>query len=268
MKKILMIMALFLISLNAKERLVVLDPASIETLFMLNAGEQIVGIASLQHSQIYPEDKTSKLTSVGTFSNPSLEKIVALRPTLVILSSYSLNLEEGLKNFGIKSIYLKAERLEDITKNITSLGQITQKEKKAELLKQELRQNLKKLSDKPLNKSAIYLYSSNPLMAFNDNSLMADILRLIGLKNLSPQSPVSRPVISAEYILKQNPDFLILGINAGENLLSTNTLLKNTKAAKTGQIYINKDTHTLLRLSPKIVDRIEEFKSKLEKNNF
>lgn len=143
MKKILMIMALFLISLNAKERLVVLDPASIETLFMLNAGEQIVGIASLQHSQIYPEDKTSKLTSVGTFSNPSLEKIVALRPTLVILSSYSLNLEEGLKNFGIKSIYLKAERLEDITKNITSLGQITQKEKEAELLKQELRQNLK-----------------------------------------------------------------------------------------------------------------------------
>lgn len=105
-------------------------------------------------------------------------------------------------------------------------------------------------------------------MAFNDNSLMADILRLIGLKNLSPQSPVSRPVISAEYILKQNPDFLILGINAGENLLSTNTLLKNTKAAKTGQIYINKDTHTLLRLSPKIVDKIEEFKSKLEKNNF
>ncbi len=35
MKKILIIMSLFLITLNAKERLVVLDPASIETLFML-----------------------------------------------------------------------------------------------------------------------------------------------------------------------------------------------------------------------------------------
>ena len=131
MKKILIIMSLFLITLNAKERLVVLDPASIETLFMLKAEDQIVGIATLQHSNIYPKDQTSKLTSVGTFSNPSLEKIVALKPSLVILSSYSLNLEEGLKNFGIKSINLKAEHLEDITKNITTLGQITKKEKEA-----------------------------------------------------------------------------------------------------------------------------------------
>ncbi|HDZ4930874.1 TPA: ABC transporter substrate-binding protein [Campylobacter jejuni] len=260
MKKILIIMSLFLIALNAKERLVVLDPASIETLFMLKAEDQIVGIATLQHSNIYPKDQTSKLTSVGTFSNPSLEKIVALKPSLVILSSYSLNLEEGLKNFGIKSINLKAERLEDITKNITTLGQITKKEKEAELLKQEFAQNLKKLSDKPLNKSAIYLYSSNPLMA--------DILRLIGIKNLSPQSQISRPVISAEYILKQNPDILILGINAKNNLLDTNALLKNTKAVKTGSIYFNKDTHILLRLSPKIIDRIQEFKTKLENNNF
>ncbi len=35
MKKILIIMSLFLITLNAKERLVVLDPASIETLLCL-----------------------------------------------------------------------------------------------------------------------------------------------------------------------------------------------------------------------------------------
>ncbi|EAK5420487.1 ABC transporter substrate-binding protein, partial [Campylobacter coli] len=50
MKKILIIMSLFLTLLNAKERIVVLDPASIETLFMLNAQDQIVGIANLQHS--------------------------------------------------------------------------------------------------------------------------------------------------------------------------------------------------------------------------
>ncbi|EAH9547563.1 ABC transporter substrate-binding protein, partial [Campylobacter jejuni] len=36
----------------------------------------------------------------------------------------------------------------------------------------------------------------------------------------------------------------------------------------TGSIYFNKDTHILLRLSPKIIDRIQEFKTKLENNNF
>lgn len=262
MKKILISLC-FCLVLQAKERLVVLDPASIETLFMLNAQDQIVGIANLQHSEIYPKNETVKLTSVGTFSHPSLEKILALKPTLVILSSYSLNLEEALKNFNIKSLYLKANRLEDIQANITKLGQITKKEKEAKILKQEFTTNLKNLSTKPLNKSAIYLYSTNPFMAFNDNSLIADLLRLIGVKNLSPNSKAQRPILSLEFLLKQNPDFFILGMNA-KDIFSQNSVLKNTKAAKTKHILTYENTNLLLRLSPKITDRLKDFKSKLE----
>ncbi|AXP09326.1 helical backbone metal receptor [Campylobacter hepaticus] len=268
MKKILIIIGLFLTLLQAKERLVVLDPASIETLFMLHANDQIVGIANLQHANIYPQDKSSKLTSVGTFSNPSLEKIISLKPTLVILSSYSLNLEEGLKNFGIKSIYLKAQNLNEIKTNIQTLAKITNKQKEGEQLLKDFEEGLEKLRQNPLNKSAIYLYSNHPLMAFNDNSLIADILRTIGINNLSPKSDIARPIISAEYILEQNPDLLILGMNANDKLLSMHTLLNQTKAAKMGQIYYNKNTTILLRLSPKIIDRIQEFKMTIKNKNF
>ncbi|EAH5546091.1 ABC transporter substrate-binding protein [Campylobacter upsaliensis] len=264
MKKFLLILVLLFAISNAKERLVVLDPASVETLFMLGAGEQIVGIANLQHSNIYPSDKSSKLTSVGTFSNPSLEKIVSLKPSLVILSSYSLNLEEGLKNFGIKSLYLKANHFDDIKKNIQILAQITHKNEEGKRLIKEFEQGLESLKNDPLNQSAIYLYSNNPLMAFNDNSLMAEILTLIGIKNLSPKSQIERPIISAEFILKQNPDLLILGINANQDFLTQNALLSQTKAVKTGQIYTNEKTHILLRLSPKIIERIAEFKRALK----
>lgn len=264
MKKFLFILVLLFAISNAKERLVVLDPASVETLFMLGAGEQIVGIANLQHSNIYPSDKSSKLTSVGTFSNPSLEKIVSLKPSLVILSSYSLNLEEGLKNFGIKSLYLKANHFDDIKKNIQILAQITHKNEEGKRLIKEFEQGLESLKNDPLNQSAIYLYSNNPLMAFNDNSLMAEILTLIGIKNLSPKSQIERPIISAEFILRQNPDLLILGINANQTFLTQNALLSQTKAVKTGQIYTNEKTHILLRLSPKIIERIAEFKRALK----
>ncbi|HEC1548631.1 ABC transporter substrate-binding protein [Campylobacter upsaliensis] len=264
MKKFLLILVLLFAISNAKERLVVLDPASVETLFMLGAEEQIVGIANLQHSNIYPSDKSSKLTSVGTFSNPSLEKIISLKPSLVILSSYSLNLEEGLKNFGVKSIYLKANHFDDIKKNIQILAQITHKNEEGKRLISEFERGLESLKNDPLNQSAIYLYSNNPLMAFNDNSLMAEILTLIGITNLSPKSQIERPIISAEFILKQNPDLLILGINASQAFLTQNALLSQTKAVKTGQIYTNEKTHILLRLSPKIIERIAEFKRALK----
>lgn len=173
-------------------------------------------------------------------------------------------MEEGLKNFGIKSLYLKANHFDDIKKNIQILAQITHKNEEGKRLISEFERGLESLKNDPLNQSAIYLYSNNPLMAFNDNSLMAEILTLIGITNLSPKSQIERPIISAEFILKQNPDLLILGINANQAFLTQNALLSQTKAVKTGQIYTNEKTHILLRLSPKIIERIAEFKRALK----
>lgn len=270
MRKLLLILGLFGVLFGneiAKQRLVVLDPASIETLYMLGAEDSIVAIANVQKTSIWPEDKTSKLTSVGTFSHPSLEKIIALKPSLVVLSSYSVNLEESLKNYGIKSIYLKPKRLEDIKENIKILANLVNKKSEGEKLLKDFENSLNELKTNPLNKSGMYLFSSNPLMAFNKASINSDIMDLIGIKNLSPNTGVSRPIISSEFILKANPDILILGLgvdDAGE-FLNANPLIKNTKAAKENRIYINKNSFLLMRLSPKITDRIKEFKAKLSK---
>lgn len=103
--------------------------------FMLKAEDQIVGIATLQHSNIYPKDQTSKLTSVGTFSNPSLEKIVALKPSLVILSSYSLNLEEGLKKFWYQKYQFKSRAFRRYNKKYHNLRPNHQKRKRSRAFK-------------------------------------------------------------------------------------------------------------------------------------
>ena len=270
MKKILFLCVFLSYCLGANQRLVVLDPASIETLFLLKAQENIVGIASLQHSSIYPQEETSKLPSVGSFSHPSLEKILRLRPTLVILSSYSLNLEQSLKNFGIKTLYLKANHLNDIKNHIKILANIVDKQELGEELLQKFQNDLEKLQKEPFNQSGIYLFSNQPLMAFADNSIIADIFKLIGIKNLSPQSDIKRPIISSEFILKQNPDIIMLGmqINNTKEFLRLNPLLKNTNAYKKAQIYFNQNTSILLRLSPKITERILEFKENLKKGEF
>ena len=61
-------------------RIVVIDPAVVEMIYMLGGEDRIVGIAKLENSKIWPEDKTEELKSVGTFINPSLEKIISLKP--------------------------------------------------------------------------------------------------------------------------------------------------------------------------------------------
>ena len=66
-------------------RIVVLDPATVEMIYMLGAEDKIVGVANLERSKVWPEEKVAKLESVGTFMNPSLEKINSLKPDLVII---------------------------------------------------------------------------------------------------------------------------------------------------------------------------------------
>ncbi|MGX2970986.1 ABC transporter substrate-binding protein [Helicobacter sp. T3_23-1059] len=256
-------------SLTEKEqRLIVLDPASIEIIYLLGKGESIKAIASMQHSHIYPQEQTSKLASVGSFSNPSVEKILSLKPNLVILSLYSLGLQERLENLGIKTAYLEANRLEDMYENIAKLASLLGVEQRgAELIlktKQEIESLRKEASFK--GKSAVFLYSSNPLMAFNDNSVIADILRVLGLENKTISTNVARPILSNEFLLKANPDMLILGVQANDisALIAQNPALKNLKAYKNGAILTYPKAHRLLRVSPTIVDGIKELKSMLE----
>jgi len=70
------------------KRIVVMDPAVVEMIYLLGAEDKIVGITKLQRSKIWPEDKTDKLESVGTFTNVSVEKVLSLKPDLVIASTF------------------------------------------------------------------------------------------------------------------------------------------------------------------------------------
>lgn len=252
-----------------QHRLVVLDPAIIEIIYMLNEQHSIQAIASLQHSHIYPEEQTKKLPSVGTFSNPSIEKIIATKPTLVILSLYSLGLREKLENLGIKTAYFEANRLDEMYDNIQNVAKMLGVESKGKELAQKTRKQIQELKANPIGKSAIFLYSSNPLMGFNDNSMVADIMRIVGLENKTIATQIPRPIISNEFLLKANPDMLIfdLQITDKETLIAQNPILKNLTAYKNGEIYAcSPKVHTLLRASPTIVERIKQFKNHLMKN--
>ncbi|WP_051397623.1 ABC transporter substrate-binding protein [Helicobacter macacae] len=251
-------------------RLVVLDPASIEIIYLLGKQDSIKAIATMQQSHIYPQEHTSKLPSVGSFSNPSVEKILSFKPTLVILSLYSLGLKERLENLGIQTAYLQADRLEDMYENIAKIATLLGEEAKGAQLIDKTKREIKSLQATQQNqkpqKSVIFLYSSNPLMAFNDNSVIADILRLLGLQNKTITTNVARPILSNEFLLKADPDILILGVQANDisTLIAQNPALKNLKAYKNNAIFTYPKAHRLLRVSPTIVDGIKDLKTTLD----
>ena len=98
---------LFILDLQlgyAKKTLIVLDPASIEILYMIGAEDEIIAIPDMK--RIEPHEKTSKLQKVGTFTHPSIEKILSLKPQTVILTSYSIGLKDQLEMHKIQTMLL------------------------------------------------------------------------------------------------------------------------------------------------------------------
>lgn len=269
MKKILLFWLMLLCVAWGKDmRLVVLDPASIETLYLLGAQDSIVGIAKLQQSGIYPEDKTKNLTDVGTFSNPSIEKIVLLKPTMVILSSYSVGLQKRLDEMKIPNVFIEANSMQQIKDNVVKLAKIVGKEQEGQKVLEEFNAKLEKLTAKGTKKRGLFLYSSNPLMAFGSDTLVADVLDILGIESIVGPTGASRPILSAEHIVEEDPEVIIYGITIkdAKELLAQQPALKNTTAFKTNQLY-SISAHTLLRGSPIIADRMGELKTMMDKIN-
>lgn len=264
MKKLLLVFALC-VNFGFSKSLVVLDPSIVEILYMLEAEDEILAISTMLNSEIYPAKKTKKLPSVGNYSKPSIEKIVALKPKLVVINRYSTSLKEDLAKFGIKTASFEASSISDIYKNIEEVGKIVNKENKSKELIQNLKDKINNIKKMPQNANkAIFFYSTTPLMAFSSKTLPGDIFRLLGLKNLSDGIKGERPIISQEYLLTQNPNYILVvsGMANTDDLFKANPLLEKTDASKNKKIFYVKSA-SVLRGTPRIIDEIEKLANRL-----
>lgn len=259
-------------SIEIKEynRVVILDPAVIETFYMIGAEDKIAAIGTTARSKIYPEEKVKNLPSVGNIVNISLEKVLSFSPDLVILSVMSSNTGESLKALKIPMITSEAGNFDEILENIKLCGELTGKREEAEKLYKasvEKLENLKKNTrENPLNLKGTVLYSTSPMMAFNSKSLPGQILNTLGVDNITDNLVGDRPILSPEFLLKENPDFLVgaMSIRTPEDILNSNPMIKEINAGKNNNIFIV-DSTKILRGSPRIFEAMEEFYSELQK---
>nr|WP_294705895.1 ABC transporter substrate-binding protein [uncultured Fusobacterium sp.] len=234
----------------------------------------MAAIGTIARSKIYPEEKVKLLPNVGHINNSSVEKILSFSPDLVLINAISPKLGDTLKPFNIPYIVVEANSFNDILNNIKLYGKLTGNEENADLLYNksiEKLNNIKsKITAQPLNMKGTVLYSTSPMMAFNSKSLPGQILSLLGIENLADNLVGDKPIISPEFLLQQNPDFLAgaMSISKPEDILNSNIIVKETTAGKNNNLFIV-DSTKILRGSPRIFEAVEELYKELEnlKNN-
>ena len=268
----LLIISMFIISCakkndeNAKKgenkkynRIVVLDPATVEMIYMLGAEDKIVGVANLERSKVWPEEKVAKLESVGTFIKPSLEKIIALKPDLVITSALTDdNLNNGLKSNNIEAKRIQANSIEEIFTNFMEVAKMLGKENEANKIIAEKRAKLEEIKKMATgNKKGLFVMSASPLMVFGNDNLPNDIMKLLNIKNIAENQKGRNPIVTPEFIIKENPDIIITLLPNPSQIVATNPQLKNVNAIKNSK-FIVVNSSQILRGSPRTIDQIEE----------
>lgn len=240
-------------------RIVVLDPATVEMIYMLEAEDKIVGVANLERSKVWPEEKVAKLESVGTFIKPSLEKIITLKPDLVITSALTDdNLNNGLKSNNIESKRIQANSIEEIFSNFLEVAKMLGKENEANKIIAEKKAKLEEIKKIATgNKKGLFVMSASPLMVFGNDNLPNDIMKLLNIKNIAENQKGRNPIVTPEFIMKENPDIIITLLPNPSQIVAINPQLKNVNAIKNSK-FIVVNSSQILRGSPRTIDQIQE----------
>lgn len=241
------------------DRIVVLDPAVVEMVYLLGGEDKLVGIAKLERSKIWPEEKTEKVESVGTFINPSLEKIIALKPDLVIESFHSSDaIDKNLTSNNIEIIKIQANSIEDIFKNFQKVAKILGKEKEAEKIIAEKRQKIEEIKKiDTAEKKGLFILAPTPMRVFGKGTLPNDIMEMLNIKNIAAGMEGMSPTLTPEYIIKENPDIILTFVKDPQEIVKANPQIKDISAIKNNK-FVVLETGQILRGSPRMIDYIAD----------
>lgn len=254
------------------ERIVSLSPSNTEILFSLGLEDRLVGVTDFCE---YPEAAKSK-EKVGGFADPSVEKIVSLKPDIVLTTDLHRQVVEQLDAMGISSVMINPGNMEEMLESIELIGFVTGVKEKAEALTLGLRTRIKAVSEEmagiPDDKKPRVYYEifPTPLITAGPNTFVDDIIKLTGGVNIAADANKAYPEYSQEMIVSKNPQIIIYS-HHGSSQETVEDILGRTgwgsiDAIKEKRVfYIDEDIVQLA--TPRLVEGLEAV-SRLLKENF
>jgi iron complex transport system substrate-binding protein len=195
-------------------RIISLSPSATESLFEIGAGKQVLAVDSLSN---FP--KSAPITQLSAFE-PNVEAIAALKPDLVVLSvdaMKSLVVKEALEKLKIPVLMEKApETLAQAYKEIEVLGAVTDRTAEAKKVTFKMASLIKSIINRTKKSVKITFFHEldNTLYSVTSDTFIGKVYKDFGLVNIADKAAgadsYGYPQLSAEYLLKADPDVIFL----------------------------------------------------------
>lgn len=241
-------------------RFVSLAPNITEIVYAIGAGDGLVGRTTYCN---YPAE-AQKIEEVGDTLKPSIERIIALRPQIVFVSTAS-QLEaftSELQAHEIAVYVTDAHDLEGVFRSIERISDLLGKRSQTDQLLKQLRARVAAVAEKVKSRPPVkvfYQVSDEPLYTIGRDAFITDLIKRAGGISVTADVPGAWPKYSAESALAARPDAIVMptGGSLGDTNSNVASALKRSPAVANGRVYkINADH--LSRPGPRLVDGLED----------
>lgn len=281
LKSALLLLLLLTLALPARaqdpKRIISLIPATTEMLFAMGAGDRLVGVGN--YDQFPPE--VEKITRVGGLLDPDTERIISLRPDLVIVYATQADLRQQLERAKIPTFIYEHKALPDIMSTIRALGArvgaAAGAERAAAGIEQQLAAIATRVAGRPRPKTLL-VFGRDPgalrrISASGGYGFLHDLVEAAGGADVLTDIAKQSVEMSTEMILTRAPD-VILELHYGETKIESLESekrvwndLPSVPAVKNGRVYLLNGQQFVVP-GPRIVSAVETFARTLHPDTF
>jgi iron complex transport system substrate-binding protein len=201
----------------APQRIVSLLPSLSESVCELGQCPRIVGVDRYSN---FPAG-LQKLPQVGGGLDPNIEMIVALKPDVVLMAKSS-RAGERLEALGLKVVGLEPKTHADVQRVVLKLGQLLEVPDAARIWRAIDAGVSAAAQSLPANVrgTKVYFEVNQGPYAAGESSFIGETLTRLGVKNIVPAKLGPFPKLNPEYIVRANPDVILIGQRSADGLMA------------------------------------------------
>lgn len=200
------------------QRIVSLLPSLTETVCALGQCHRLVGLDRYSN---WPET-VKPLPRMGGGLDPSIERIVAMQPDLVLLAGSSRGVER-LRAMGITVLQLEPRTHADVQRMVHTVGQaLGLSRTEADHVWREIETGLQAAAQSLTSEARqqrVYFEVSPAPYGASEASFIGQTLRRLGVRNILPASLGPFPQINPEFVVRAQPDVIMAGDSSRASML-------------------------------------------------
>ncbi len=234
------------------QRIVSLLPSLAETVCELGHCQRLVGV---DRYSTFPASLT-KLPQVGGGLDPNIELIVALRPDVVLMATSS-RAGDRLRALGIKVVALEPKTHADVQRVMLKIGQLLEVPDAQRIWRAIDAAVMAAAQSLPpgVRGTRVYFEVNPGPYAAGEGSFIGETLTRLGVKNIVPASLGPFPKLNPEYIVRANPDLIMVGQRSVDGMMQRPGW--HSLRAMRGQhlcVFPAEESDTLVRPGPRMAE--------------